>query len=184
MSASMNDLPNDSFQDLSFDNSINGSGISQPCVMSNPSDPSYDSLISVSPSRSNVVCVSSARDYSLNIDKVLKKKIAAYRQVMAEYKCIGGGITGRMDTAAFDFFRSACSKLYREFPLEEGFCKIVDSDDRKGKAVAQHTFRVSRTVGENQIGYTVNLYPTNNRLLINGKDVDRFMDNYLPLLLT
>ena len=90
MAASMNDLPNDSFQDLSFDNSINGREISQPCVMSNPSDPSYDSLISVSPSRSNVVRVSSARDYSLNIDKVLKKKIAAYRQVMAEYKCIGG----------------------------------------------------------------------------------------------
>ena len=39
-----------------------------------------------------------------------------------------------------------------------------------------------RTAGENQIRYTVNLNPTNNRLLINGKDVDRFMDIHLPLL--
>ena len=34
---------------------------------------------------------------------------------MAEYKCTGGGINGRMDTATFELFRSACSKLHLEF---------------------------------------------------------------------
>ena len=87
-----------------------------------------------------------------------------------------------MDTATFGLFRSACSKLYREFPPEEGYCKIEDTDDKKGKAVVQHTFRVFRVMSYTQLGYTVNLYPTNNRLLINGKDVDRFMDKHLPLL--
>ena len=37
-------------------------------------------------------------------------------------------------------------------------------------------------ISDTQLGYTVNLYPTNNRILINGKDVDRFMDKHLPLL--
>ena len=129
-----------------------------------------------------MVCVSSARDYSLNIDKALKEKIAACRQVKAEYEVTGGGITGRMDTATFELFRSACSRLYREFQPEEGYCKIEDTDDKKGKAVVQHTFRVFRVISDTQLGYTVNLYPTNNRILINGKDVDRFMDKHLPLL--
>ena len=90
--------------------------------MSNPNDPNNDSLIFVSPSRSNAICESSERDYSLNKDKILEKKIAACRQVTAECECTGGGITGRMDTATFELFRSSCSKLYREFPPEEGFC--------------------------------------------------------------
>ena len=32
------------------------------------------------------------------------------------------------------------------------------------------------------MGYTLNLYLTNNTLLLNGKDLDRFMNVYLPLL--
>ena len=35
---------------------------------------------------------------------------------------------------------------------------------------------------DTQLGCTVNLYPINNWLLINGKDVDRLMDKHLPLL--
>ena len=30
--------------------------------------------------------------------------------------------------------------------------------------------------------YTLNLYPTNNRLLLNGKDIDSFMNCHLPTL--
>ena len=37
-------------------------------------------------------------------------------------------------------------------------------------------------IDANSVSYTVNLYPTNNRLLINGKEVDKFMESHLPLL--
>ena len=37
-------------------------------------------------------------------------------------------------------------------------------------------------ISGNSVSYTVNLYPTNNRLLINGKDVDKFMESHLVLL--
>ena len=178
----MNNQLNESQIDLTLDSTASDNIITQPSVISTSNEPNNDSLTIASPDRNNVVVVSSERGYTLNIDKVLRKKIAACRQVMAEYEVTGGGITGRMDTATFELFRAACSKLYREFPPEEGFCKIVDSDDKKGKAVVQHTFRVYRVIDENRIGYTINLYPTNNRMLINGKDVDRFMDEHLPLL--
>ena len=67
-------------------------------------------------------------------------------------------------------------------PPDEGHCTVIDTDDKHRKAVVQHTFKVSRMIGENSVSYTVNLYPTNNRLLINGKDVDKFMKSHLPLL--
>lgn len=30
------------------------------------------------------------------------------------------------------------------------------------------------------MGFTPNLYPTNNKMLLNGKDIDQFMEVYLP----
>lgn len=177
-----------SFQDLTFDSSLDGVIVqlnatpnpemnTQNSDVNFPNQPSPESI-----GASNVSVVESAKDYSLNIDKALKKKIAVCHQVKAEYECTGGGITGRMDTATFELFRLACSKLYREFPPDEGFCKVMDIDDKHGKAVVQHTFKVCRKVDGNVVSYTINLYPTNNRLLINGKDVDKFMDAHLPLL--
>ena len=107
-------------------------------------------------------------DYSLNINKALKKKIVACKQFKAEYEYTGGGITRRMDTATFELFRTACSKLYREFPPDEGHCTVIDTDEKHRKVVVKHTFKVSRMIDGNSVSYTVNLYTTNNRLLING----------------
>ena len=33
---------------------------------------------------------------------------------------------------------------------------------------------------DEQVGYTLNLYPTCNKLLLNGRDIDRFMESHLP----
>lgn len=94
----------------------------------------------------------------------------------------GGGVTGVLDTATFELFRSACNSFYGEFPPTEGTCTIDSYDDKKKKTVVQHMYRIKGIENDTQIGYTINLYPTNNRLLVNGKDVDRFMDSHLPLL--
>ena len=169
-------------QDSTFDGSSNDSVLTQLNVTPNPEISFPAQTNPATPADSNVALVETKIDYSLNINKALKKKIAACKQVKAEYEYTGGGITGRMDTATFELFRTACSKLYREFPPDEGHCTVIDTDDKHRKAVVQHTFKVSRMIGENSVSYTVNLYPTNNRLLINGKDVDKFMESHLPLL--
>ena len=170
-----------SFQDLTFDSSLDDNHLimtSNPQIISQiqPTTPSPV------PVESNVALVEAIRDYSLNLDRVLKRKIAACHEVEAEYEVTGGGITGRMDTATCELFRSACRELYREFPPEEGLCKIIDTEDKHGQAIVQNTYKVSRTIDGKVVGYTVNLYRTNNRLLINGRDVDKFMDSHLPLL--
>ena len=49
--------------------------------------------------------------------------------------------------------------------------------------MVHHTFKVRRTddIG-NIVGYTLNMYLTNNTLLLNGKDIDQFMNVHLPVL--
>lgn len=131
--------------------------------------------------RMNVTHVQSTRGFTLNINRALRNKINACREVMVQYEYTGGGVTGSMDTATFELFRAACRVYYTNFPFDQGFCEIDDSDDKDCASAVQHTYKIKRDIGtDTQIGYTINLYPTNNRLLINGKDLDRFMDNHLP----
>ena len=131
---------------------------------------------------SNIRQILSTRDFSLNIDRTLRRKINGCRQVQVEYECTGGGITGTMDTATFELFRSACTKFYSGLPSDEGSCEIDISQDKKKKAVVQQTYRFRHVVDTKTTGYTINLYSTNNRLLINGKDLDTLMERHLPIL--
>lgn len=130
----------------------------------------------------NIRHIFSTRDFSLNIDRALRRKINGCKQVRVEYECTGGGITGTMDTATFELFRSACTEFYSDLPPEEGTCEIDFSQDKKKKAVVQQTYRFRHIVDGLETGYTVNLYSTNNKLLINGKDIDTLMDRHLPVL--
>ena len=135
-----------------------------------------------SPFRDNIKQILSTRDFSLNIDKTLRRKIKGCKQVKGEYECTGGGITGTMDTATFELFRSVCTTFYSGLPPEEGTCKINISQDKEKKAIVKQTYRFRRIVDGCGIRYTINLYSTNNRLLINKKDIDTLMDRHLPLL--
>ena len=58
----------------------------------------------------------------------------------------------------------------------------IDIGKIRKKAVVQQTYRFKHVVDGRVTGYTVNLYSTNNRLLINGKDIDTLMVRHLPVL--
>ncbi|MES9882773.1 MAG: hypothetical protein ABW185_18045 [Sedimenticola sp.] len=117
----------------------------------------------------------------MNIDKALRAKLKSCTAVKTEYEVTGGGITGVMDTARFELFRSASSAFYKELPPGEGKCAIDISEDKKGKAVVQQTYKVRRQDSDGQIvGYTLNLYTTTSKILINGKEIDRFINIHLP----
>ena len=129
----------------------------------------------------NVKHTNSTKGYTLNIDKAIRNKINACKKVNVDYNFTGGGITSEMDTATFELFRAACTTFYSRLPPEQGQCVIDMSDDKHRKAVVQQTYKVSRKVGPDQVqGYTVNLYPTRNRILINGKCIDLLMEEHLP----
>ena len=54
------------------------------------------------------------------------------------------------------------------------------SEDKKRRAVVQQTYKVRRP--DDTMNYTLNLYPTKNTMLLNGKDIDRFMTDHLPVI--
>ena len=135
------------------------------------------------PQQMNITHVLSTRDYTLNVNRALRNKINAGKEVKVEYELTGGGITGSMDTATFEMFRAACRIFYTSFPEDKGFCEINDTDDKDGVSIVQTTYKIKRNIETGfTVGYTLNLYPTNNRLLPNGKDIDSFMNCHLPTL--
>ena len=122
------------------------------------------------------------RYYSLNIDKTLKAKLHACDAVNVSYEVKGGGVTGNLDTASFEILRAACSTFYKNMPASEGSCVINVSEDKNHKAVVQQTYKVTRQHNGLDVSYTLNLYPTRNSLLLNGKDTDTFIDSHLPTI--
>lgn len=127
--------------------------------------------------------VTSTRNYKLNIDKAIRGKLKSCSNAKTEYAVTGGGITGVMDTARFELFRSACSAFFKKLPPSEGRCLIDISEDKMGRAVVQQTYKVRECEVNGQlIGYTLNLYITNNTILINGRALDKFVSDHLPVI--
>ena len=111
----------------------------------------------------------SATNYKLNIDRALKKKLKRCTEILVEYEYTNGGIRGRLDTASFEVLNIACQELYKNLPVEDGFCIFTTTEDKQGETIVQHTFKVRRNdESGNTVGYTLNLYLTNNTILLNG----------------
>ena len=91
-----------------------------------------------------------------------------------------GDITGEMDTATFELFRSACTVLFTNIPPTTGRCVNNRVFDKHKRSLVQQTYFIKRDVDGEEMGFTLNLYPTNNKMLLNGKDIDQFMEVYLP----
>lgn len=90
----------------------------------------------------NVLHTYSTRDYSLNINKTLRKKINACSEVKVEYELTGGEIMGFMDTATFELFCVACKEFYSHFPSQEGYCELnVSEDNKKESSGPEYLFR-------------------------------------------
>ena len=85
-----------------------------------------------------------------------------------------------MNTASFELLRLACTEFFRDLPPEEGRCVTDYSEDKRRKALVQQTYRV--TIPTFETMYTLKLYPTNNTLLLNRKNYDKFIDDHLPVI--
>ena len=86
-------------------NANNSSLVDGMNIINSPGTSSFSHNISID--RDNVEHIFSTRDFSLNIDRALKRKINACKEVRVEYDYTAGGITGSMDTATFELFRIA-----------------------------------------------------------------------------
>ena len=81
---------------------ISDNEINNP-VTNNTCDPEQQpgSNVPLSPS---TVHVTTVRNYNLNINRTLRRKLDACDSVQIDYNVTGGGITGTLDTASFALF--------------------------------------------------------------------------------
>ena len=138
------------------------------------------SIDNTSMSQDNTAQTTARKNYTLNKTKTLKTKIEKCEKVFVDFNVTGGGITGKMVMATFELFRSACAELFNDLPPTLGRCVNHKTFDKYQKALVQQTYFVKRDVNGVEVGFTLNLYPTNNKRLLNGKDVDQFMYKHLP----
>ena len=134
------------------------------------------SNMNVTPNRHLINETNSNKNYTLNIDKCLRKKLQAARRQKVEYAVKGGGIVANLDAVSFELFKHACSVYQNAFNDQIVRVDKDSATDNKGNVV-QHTYTVHL---KNNVGYTMNLYLTKCSLLINGKATMTFIDEHLP----
>ena len=100
-----------------------------------------DNDTNINPSNRQVLSVT---NYTLNIDRPLKKKLKRCTDIIVEYEYTNVGIRGRLDTASFEVLNMAYLELYVNFPADEGFCIFTSTEDKQGDTIVQHTLKVRR----------------------------------------
>ena len=126
--------------------------------------------------RSSTLVSTSSKQYELNIDRSLSKKLTAAKRV--QHLCIeekDGGKVITADAATFELVKRAAIVLYTNYPNTNGQAKINECKDSTGRKVVQYTIRIYSSDGK---GYTVYVYSTTSRLTVNGKNPELFLDQY------
>jgi hypothetical protein len=121
---------------------------------------------------------STVMDYTLNINRALKKKLkATQRNRTLQYKYTGGGIVITADAASFELFKMAAIAYY-EKPSPDGTPAHIQTNvDGTGRAVVQYTIKIRKPTSA---PYTINIYTTQSRILVNGEGCDTFVQTDIP----
>ncbi|CAC5378670.1 unnamed protein product [Mytilus coruscus] len=114
------------------------------------------------------------KNYTLNITKALYKKLeATKRNLSIEYKHTAGGIVLTADAVTFELLRLATLNYLENLPEIKGQTNIRKITDKSQTTIVQHIIKVAM----NSTSYTINIYNTTSRLLINGTDANQFLAN-------
>jgi len=122
---------------------------------------------------------STSKNYSLNITRALQKKLeATKRNQQVEYKYTSGGMIVTAYTATFELIRIASIHYFESTHWNKDEIHIRKYTDNSNSTVVQYTIKITQP----ESGYTVNIYTTTSRLLINGKGWQKFIDKDIPLI--
>ena len=117
------------------------------------------------------------KDYTLNITKALYKKLeATKRNLNVEYKYTNGGIVLTADAVTFELLRLATLNYFEKLPEIIGQANIRKITDKSQATVVQYIIKVI----VNNASYTINIYNTTSRLLVNGNGANHFIDKDIP----
>ena len=84
-------------------------------------------------------------------------------------------MVGVADAATFELLKEAALEFYSNYPC--GKAEIKKTTDKKGKNVVQFVIQVQT---HNNESYTLNLYTTTSKMLLNGRDTQVFVEHDLP----
>lgn len=114
----------------------------------------------------------SQKTFDLNLDKAISKKIlAARREVHFAYEQTKVGFVGTVDAVTFELIKNAIPHYYENIMPDNRYAKTTDDQDRRGLTVS----KVFKVFNKHQHQYTLTLYYTNCKFLVNGKDVHTFI---------
>lgn len=102
--------------------------------------------------------------------------MAAKRVKNRKYKYTDGGFVGTASAATLGLIKHATLQLYSQCPSGKGSAHITFITDNSKQFHVQHTIRVSE---KNDRAYTINLYHTTSKMLVNERNIEKFMQDDL-----
>lgn len=118
-------------------------------------------------------------DYVLNIEKSLEKKLIAAKRIRNwAYEYTGGGMVIEADTATYELFKTVAIYYYNTYPSINGKAHTTTTTDNTSQSVVQLTVRVLDQNPQNN-GYTINMYCTTSKIMVNGKNINKFIQEDL-----
>ena len=114
-----------------------------------------------------------SNNYMLNAEKSLKKKLESTKRSTIEYSFTNGGICVKLDAVAFELFIYSCDIYFSNINDQWLDNRKTTATNKDGNTV-QYTYHIG--CKETQT-YTINAYLTKCSLLINGKNVEKFIDD-------
>ena len=117
------------------------------------------------------------KDYQLNKEKAVKKKVAAgKRNQELTINHTQGGTKILFQTDSYEILKSSVEKFYSQ--LAPGLQTSIEADLDENQTETGRRYKIKDKVS----GYTVNLYHTTSTVLVNGKGELNFVNNELPLI--
>ena len=120
--------------------------------------------------------------YTLSVDNALNKKQAACERppFAIELKDGGNQTTLVCNTGAYEILKSGIMHYFLETEHQTLTCKHTTARETRG-AHTRETIQINDSSSAHG-NFTINLYNTSSRLLINGKGHGRFIQHYLPII--
>ena len=118
-------------------------------------------------------------NYTLNKQSNIVKKIKACDRVPYTVKHNKGSVTITLNTMCFELMRSSLIQYLHRQANQYNF-QIIPKNDQSGNT-AEDVIKVNATP-ESTALYTINLYRTTSRIMVNGPQPYRFMDNDFPVI--
>lgn len=123
------------------------------------------------------------RDYTLNMDKAIQKKIDACSlefKVQSEQK--GENFVFCFSTAMYELYRNALVEHFETMKNEtQKNIKIEykDCSDKSG-ATVESQIRIFQKNGK-KLKFTINMYHTKSKVMVNGKEAHRFSQEHFSI---